>query len=227
MARSWMARPVESNRVISSSDVRPGASPARTAPYRHVLPREHASSTAGRSRRCGSPAPSRRRRRACGRAPTSPPLPCPARPLPSRRRAARAGACLCRSPARAGGHRHDEICRERVFERRGDVRSELARRGSARASIRVVDRHRSAARDKGASCRAAVHPHADDGCGRGVRAADRLGREHGGGARPQPRHRSRVEDRDELTVLRIREQNEPTCRRQALAPGCPGTTSPT
>ena len=103
IARSWIARPVESKSVISSGARRPGALPIRTSPeLGHVLPLDHPGiHTRWRARPPRSPAPTRRRRACSARSRRGRPPACRAR----RRRAPR-GAGPAAGPTRGSPAPH-------------------------------------------------------------------------------------------------------------------------
>ena len=116
----------------------------------------------------------------------------------------------------AGRHRHDEVGRERVFERLRNAGAELGSRLLRPLRVHVEDRDGPAASEKRPRRRLAVDAGADDRGGSCIRAAERLGGEHGSRARAQRGHRRGVEAGDEPPVLRARQENEPGDGRQPL-----------
>ena len=175
--------------MISSSLRRPAASPASTAPSsRHVVaPSDARPRRRGRARRCGSPAPSRRRRRA-SRASSSTAisaLPGPSAPIrltcwPGRSEPRRARPRGPASPSTTRSAASASLAARRRRRRRAR-RPRLAARSASTSQSTVV----AAAREERPRRCAPVHACADHGRVAGVRAPERLRGEHRGRAGPQ------------------------------------------
>ena len=244
IARSWIARPVESKIVISSADSPPGRlAGEHRAELSHVFARDQAGlDGVRRGRPSGSPAPSRRRTGACASVPL----------------AAGGAACsareLCggdlRLPGAVGAHQAHVLARgERaVVEEhlrgraspsprcppRAPPRARpppLAPRSSAARArplgIEVPDRDLPAAREERPRRGAAVDARADHGGRPRVVPGERLGGENGSRAGSQRRHGTRVEDRLAARPSRRSRAARARTPSAARAPGCRGTTSPT
>ena len=217
IARSWIARPVESNSVISSPVRRPAASPVSTSP------------SVVTSSRVTSPAST-----ACASSP-----PCEACSQSSQKSRARASSESAASalPGPVGAHQRHVLARpERALgeqhlvpgrDRDEQVCGRAPPRATAqlpRRAPRATCRARSSFTSQSSTCRPAreerprrrppVHAGADHRGRRRVRTAERLGREHRGGAGAERRHRRRVEHRSQLAVLRVRQQHDAGHRRQ-------------
>ena len=232
MARSWIASPVESKIVISSSP-RASRRVARQhrAELRHVARADRARLDRVRELAAvarllpvvAEDARPRQLRRARSR-------PCPARRRPSGSRAGPAGAIPRGARSSCPGVTvTTHVRRERLGLRRRDPSSRARARGlrapapdrRPRAQRRARARRTSAPPRGRSRLRRSPPPSQRPG------RAERLGREHGGRARAQRGHRARVEHRLEPPVVGVREQHDARSPSAGRAPGCPGTTSPT
>ena len=230
IARSWIARPVESKIVISSSLLRPlavacedGAEIGDVVAVRALRP-----SRRGRSRRCGSPAPSRRRR----------PLPrtisvtaisafpgpsapmsdtCwPGRSMPSVITGSCPGVTVTTRSAESASSSEPAT-----------PAPSSAAACSARAESTSKMADRAAAGEERSRRRLPFTPAPMTAAVSASGATERLGGEHRRGTRAQRGHRGRVEAGDEPSVLGAREQHEPADGRQPSRRVAAGTTSPT
>ena len=225
IARSWIARPVESKTVISSSRAAAlGLAREHGAELGHVRrARARRPRPRRRARRRGSPAPSRRRRRGRARAPRPRSRPCrgrrrpsgstcwPARSEPSASRISRPGVTVTTTSAASASS-----------SARGDADAELGRDRPTRAPASTSQSATS--RPRAANVRAAaaaVHARADHRA-RAPRAPERLGREHRGGARPQRRDGAGVEHGLEQARLGVREQRRARVTVGSPRAGLPG-----
>ena len=177
MPRSWIARPVESKRVMSSAPARPSASPASTAPssVTSLAIDDPGARRRSRARPPSTPAPIRRRRACSARS-------LPARPRPFREHPRRGprGAGPAAGPGEhdrlvARGHRHDHVLCGGLLARPAPP-SELARESVRGLGARVrANAFRVADGGETPSRPRAVHPTADQPHRPRVIAGERLG----------------------------------------------------
>ena len=217
IARSWIASPVESNVVISSSSRGPAASPASTSPSwvtrsRSSLPASTAWTSSPLWLACSQSSAKILVRRSSADCDLSFPGPVGAHQAHVLARLERA---LGEQHLVAGRHRHEQVGRERLVTRRHAGADLLGCLLAPARRRRRTGRRRGPGR--GTSSRSdAVHAGADDGRGLRVRAAERLRREHGGRSGPERRDGARVEHRAQCPVRGVREQDEPHHGRQPL-----------
>ena len=217
MARSWIASPVESNKVMSPALRRPSASPTSTVP-----------SSVTEFTRDGT------RRHGCGQ------LAAVARLLPVVAEDVRAAelcdrdlglpwavgahqrdvlACFERAfgiqdvgPRR---HRDDDLARECFCGARRDTRAKTLGDELATARVDVPDERRHTVCDEHPGRLGAVDAAPDHGVRGSLGATERVSGEHAGRRSSERRHRGSVEDSEQAAVLGVREQHEPGHRRQA------------
>ena len=111
-------------------------------------------------------------------------------------------------------HGHDDVRGERVLPARRHRPSDLLRDLPGAVGVQVPNDDVATARAEGPSDRAPVHARADHRSRPAVRAAERLGGEHGRCAGPSRRDRARVEHGDERPVRGVRQEHETRHRRQ-------------
>ena len=195
------------------------AVPASTSPScGHVLPRDEARPRPrGPARRRGSPAPSRRRRDVRARAPRpeASALPGPSAPIsetcwpgrsaPSPRSTSFPGVTVTSRSAASACSSDGATSAPSSSATRRARRSSTSQRLTARPRARNV---------RAAAC--PFTPVADDRSRRGVRAPERLRREHRRRTGAQRGHRRGVEHRAQLPVLGVRDEHDARHGREAL-----------
>ena len=230
IARSWIARPVESKIVISSSSARPArVAREHRAELGHVAARDQTRlDRVLRARRRGSPAPSRRRRPG--------PRQLGGRDLGLARAVRAHEAHVLARPERPLGeqhlvprrHRHD--ARRPRAPLRGDAATEQPSSSAAvraRSRVDVPERNVRAPREERPRRRAAVDPGADTAA---VAASGRASVSAASTAAAPVRSAVTAPASSTASsspVVRVREQHHARSPSASRAPGCPGTTSPT
>ena len=232
IARSWIARPVESKTVASSSLAAPGhragedVAELRSRPRAGARPPRPRATSSPLWLACSQSSQKTRDARELVRR-RSPP--CRGRRHPSGSRAAGTQRSLAEDDLPARRHRDDEVGGERLLAARR-LRARRARRGHRRARDRRRRPRAATSRPRATNVRAAARPFTPAPITAAVaasRAAERLGRQHRGSARSQRGHRARVEHRAQTARPTRRTRARARSRSAARAPGCRERTSPT
>ena len=217
MARSWIASPVESNNVTSSTS---GTSLGRSDEYLSQLGHVVALEDACLDRSSGLAAVARLlpvvAEDACAHELLRRDLGL-AGPVRTHEGDVLPGPQRARAVEDAGPRRHGDhgVAPERLVEGARDLCAELVRHGAASHVVDVPHERRPSVCDEHANRLGSVHPAPHDGDRRGVVARERVRCEDAGRSGAQRRHRRGVENRLELPRLGVREDHQPCDGREA------------